>query len=340
MYLMSRLRSRSETKPFMRMTLNPDSKDHWIYKFFKPYLNLNTGIPRKELTGKTNWMLNMEGEVQIAETQEELFAKYGPNVRPISYSVIPGNIYDNRELLRVNPDYLSNLEALPRVERERLLLGSWHAEIEGAGYFSRGDVEMISPLKTPKMIKKMRAWDLAVTEPSEANPDPDYTAGVLMGLGEDGYYYVLDTVHFRGSPARVAEVIMETAESDGRNTTIGIPQDPGSAGKISFQNWTRPLTMLGYRVKKLLTRKSKLERFMGFSNAAENGLVRVVKASWNDSLFYELENFSPENERRFKNDQLDGVSDAFNFLVSGNANKTIKQFSPSSLTKVNAFASQ
>lgn len=339
LYLMSRMRSRSKTKPCMRLTLNPDSKEHWIYKFFKPYLDMSTGIPKKALTGKVHWFVNIEGEVAIEDTQEKLYGRFGTSIRPMSYTVIPGNIYDNRELLRVNPDYLANLEALPRVERERLLLGSWHAEVEGAGYFSRSDVEIISPMKLPRMIKKIRAWDLAVTEPSEANPNPDYTAGVLMGLGEDGYYYVIDVVHFRGSPAKVAETIIKTAEGDGKNTTVGLPLEPGSAGKISFQNWARPLTMLGYRVKKLATRKSKLERFQGFSNTSENGLVRVVKASWNDAMFYELENFSPENERRFKNDILDATSDSFNYLVSGNANKTIKNFSPSSLTKPNAFSS-
>ena len=39
--------------------------------------------------------------------------------------------------MKANPGYVSFLKAQPRVEMERLLLGSWYARVEAAGHFKR-----------------------------------------------------------------------------------------------------------------------------------------------------------------------------------------------------------
>lgn len=214
-------------------------------------------------------------------------------------------------------------------------MGSWHAALEGAGFFHRDKVEVVSPINVPRRIKTIRAWDIAVTEPNEVNPNPDWTAGVKISLCEDGYFYVENVVRFRHQPHLVQEKIISTARNDGHNTVIYLPLDPGAQGKVAFMTWSRPLVLEGFKVKKALTRKGKLERFLGFSNAVENGLVRVVQADWNDSWFYELEVFDGES-RSNKRDQVDATSDAYNAIVTGK--QLPPKFTVPNILKVNDFA--
>lgn len=290
-YMISRLRSKSKVKPYMRLTCNPEYTDHWLYKFVKPYLNPSTGIPDRSHSAKIKYMLNLDGKIHFGDSVDELKQEYGPNVRPKTYTFIAGNCYDNPILLKNNPDYIANLEAQDRVQRERLLLGSWFAALSGNGYFHRKTVDIVAPLTVPKRLKTIRCWDLAVTEPSEVNPNPDWTAGVKISLCSDGYFYVENATKFRHNPHLVQEKIGRTAEVDGSNCPIGIPLDPGAQGKIAYATWSRPLILSGYKVKKMPTRKGKLERFMGFANACENGMVRVVQGEWNDEYFAQLELF-------------------------------------------------
>lgn len=321
----------------MRMTCNPEYSDHWLYKFVKPYLDMKTGIPDRSLTGHRKYLLNLDGKIHFRDTVQELKDEFGANVKPKTYTFIAGNCYDNQILLETNPDYIANLEALDRVQRERLLNGSWHAALEGSGFFHRENVEIVPMSKVPKRLKTVRAWDLAVTEPSEAYPNPDWTAGVKMSLCEDGYFYVEHAIKFRHGPHLVAQKIEQTAEFDGRNCFISLPKDPGAQGQVAFQTWSRPLILAGYKVKQAKTRKGKLERFMGFANAVENGMVRVVQGEWNDEFFAQLELFDG-GSRTLKDDLVDSVSDSYNFLINGKKLPEKLKFNPSSLTKINQFS--
>ena len=81
-------------------------------------------------------------------------------------------------MLEANPDYVSTLAALPRITRERLLYGNWLAREEGSGYFKRSWTPIdksIDIFNGDDVVRRVRAWDLASTLPSEAYPDPDYT---------------------------------------------------------------------------------------------------------------------------------------------------------------------
>ena len=64
----------------------------------------------------------------------------------------------------------------------------------------------------------------------------------------------------------------------------------------------------------------------------------MLNADWSDKVVYELENFSPENEKRFKNDILDATADCFNWIVNRKTQKITTTFSPASLTKANEFS--
>ena len=335
-FMISRMRSKSKYKPFMRMTCNPEYSDHWLYKFVKPYLDPNTGIPDRSKSGVKQYMLNLDGHIEFNENLADLHKKYGTGIQPKTFSFIAGNCFDNKELLRVNPEYLSNLLALDRVQRERMLLGSWHAALEGCGFFSREHIEFVAPREVPRRLRTIRCWDLAVSEVSEVNPNPDYTASVKMSLCDDGYFYVEHCSKFRHGPNLVQKKIMETAKNDGRNIPVGIPLDPGAQGVVAYETWAKPLILGGHIVKKLKTRKGKLERFMGFANASENGLVKIVRGDWNDEFFAQLELF--DGSGKTKDDIVDSCSDSYNWLISGKKLPEKFSLNPSTLTRINQLA--
>lgn len=186
------------------------------------------------------------------------------------------------------------------------------------------------------MVKTIRCWDLAASVKSEVNTDPDATASVLMGMDKDGYVYIMDASELYGRSSQVTDAIHWKAGVDGKGNTIGIPQDPSAAGKVAFAHYANPLIHKGYRVKKLITRKGKLERFQPFSNAAENNMIIMVKGDWNKKYIQQLEDFDPQRKRGH-DDFVDCTSDGYNYLVAGKTFSEGFKFDISKRMKPNVF---
>lgn len=159
----------------------------------------------------------------------------------------------------------------------------------------------------PKLSRRVRAWDLAATEPKDNN-DPDYTVGALVGKTEDGETIVSQIVRDRLSPLGTEKIILSVAHYDGKGTEIVIEQEPGAAAKIYCADLVRKLA--GYTVRVRPADGSKAERASPFSSQAEAGHVGVVRSPWNDSFFDECEQF-PTGPH---DDQVDAVSLGFNHL--------------------------
>lgn len=157
-----------------------------------------------------------------------------------------------------------------------------------------------------------------------------------MGLGKDGTVYILDAMEMYGRPAQITDKMHWKAGVDGKNTWIGIPQDVGAGGKTQFQHYAYPLQHKGYLIKKFPARKGKIERFQPFSNAAENGMVVMVKGDWNKKYIQQLEDFDPDRKRGH-DDMVDATSDAYNFLISGKSFSEGFKFDISKRMKPNVF---
>lgn len=339
-YMLSRMRSNADMQAKVRCTCNPEPRESeggWMHEFLRGFYIDDYGYPILENSGKVRWFVSDEdGKLDWADDATTLQARHGIDCAPMSFTFIAASITNNPVLLKTQPNYLIALKNLERVERERLLYGCWDVAPEGAGYFKREWCEFVERKDVPKIIKSIRAWDLAASVKSEVNSDPDWTAGVHIGLGEDGYFYIIDAVDALERPAGVEKLIHDTAAFDGKNVPVSLPQDGGQAGIIAFEHYARPLILKGYKVKKAKTRKGKLERFSGFSNAAENGMVRIVKGRWNDKFILQLENFDPERKRQH-DDFVDSVADGYNWLISGKKLPEKFLFNPSSLRKQNVW---
>ena len=76
--------------------------------------------------------------------------------------------------------------------------------------------------------QRVRYWDFAATKQKEG-VDPDWTAGVLMGV-EDGEYQVQDVQRFREGPAEVEARVQES----------GGDRRPQRAGAHRAGTWVAP----------------------------------------------------------------------------------------------------
>ncbi len=155
----------------------------------------------------------------------------------------------------------------------------------------------------PPLVAQIRGWDLAAT-PDGGRGDPDWTAGVKVGMTAGGDFVVLDVVRVRAGPADVERVLLNTARQDGAATQISLPQDPGQAGIWQVQSLTRALA--GFPVISSPETGAKFTRAQPAAAALQSGRLRVLRAAWTDQFLAELRAF-PDGD---KDDQVDALARA------------------------------
>lgn len=322
-YMLSRNRSTSGVKPYVRATCNPDA-DSWVAEFIAWWIDQESGLPIPARDGVVRYFTVVNDSVVWGDSPSEVVERAGlksvaglaPEALVKSATFIAASVYDNKALLDANPEYLANLMALSRVERERLLGGNWKVRKAAGSYFRRTDVDVI-PTRPNDVVAWVRRWDLAATEPSEASPDPDWTAGVLMGLRSSGKFVVADVVRVRERAAKVRQLIQNTALMDGRGVRVVVPQDPGQAGKDQGESLV--IQLAGMMAKAVRETGDKETRGEPFAAQWQVGNVEVVQGPWNKEYFDELEVF-PSKQAGIHDDQVDASSGAFNELSIGSYN--------------------
>ena len=343
-WIISRLRTKANMIPNIWLTCNPNPDNFlrgWLDKYYlQPkgaFLegDLVEGRPNLDKDGDLRWFLRISDEVMWGATKEDLIATHGhkfpidrlsglSTCQPRSFRFISATCHDNPVLLEADPNYVSNLLNLHRVEKERLYYGSWWARQESSSYFQRSWTPVINLpeyLKNDEIVKRVRAWDLASTLPSEQYPDPDYTAGVLFARTKSGYYIMEDVVHGRWRAGELEKMLVEQTQKDiamyGYGCVGYLPIEPASAGKIQKHHFARVFAEAGVPIKffKVGSKKSKLDRFLPLSSVAENGLVYAAQGAWNDETFYELEAFTGSRSK-VHDDIVDAASDAYNLIAT------------------------
>jgi predicted phage terminase large subunit-like protein len=218
---------------------------------------------------------------------------------------VPARLDDNPHLDAA--EYRASLMNLDPITRAQLLAGDWGVRA-GGSMFRREWFKTCHI--APPGLRRVRAWDLAATEPAPGK-DPDWTAGVLLGETAEKQYVVLDVRRLRGTPQAVEALIQRTAAEDGQGVQVVIEQEPGSAGVALSQRYMGLLA--GYKVKCERATGDKVTRAAPFSSQAEAGRVFVVRAGWTTDFLDELEGFpqfAPHD------DQVDAAARAFGWLTS------------------------
>lgn len=330
-YFISRMRTMAPMKPVMKITCNPEYNSFlrvWLQQ--AGYLDeKNYGIPKPEMDGVEKWFIRQGNEMLWGDSEQEMLEEYGSDCGPMSFRFISATCQDNPVLLSHDKNYVTRLKSLPRIERMRLLHGAWLVQEEAAGHFKASWCEKMCVNDVPPLKRVVRCWDLAGSIPSEKYPDPDYTAGCLMGVDSSHQIYILDVVRFRKRYAGVIDEIANVGLKDiddwGEVTTF-IPEDPSSAGKAACVQMLGELASRGLDVRKLKTsntKNRKLKAFEPLAVSAENGLVTIVKGEWNEKFEEELELFDPSVRiSGLHDDQVDCASDSF-FCLSKKAGLNI-----------------
>lgn len=314
-YLMSRNRSTSGIKPYMRATTNPDV-DSWVRTFIDFWIDEDTGIPIPEHAGVIRYFYRVQGRMYWDDSKENLmsrFPKLAELAEPKSVTFIPSKVTDNQILLKKDPSYMANLLAQNEVERARLLDGNWNIRPTAGNVFKRHYFVEVDAAPA-NMVEIVRCWDRAATDWNPGDPgDPDWTVGVKLGKCSDGFFWILDIIRERYSAHKVEKLILNTAQQDGIGVKVKGFQDPGAAGKGEIEDFVRMLSGFDVVTEKISV--DKVTAAKGASAQAEAGNVRILASCRHKEDFYnEAENFPDSNH----DDIVDAFTGSFNELVRRN----------------------
>jgi hypothetical protein len=137
-YMLSRNRSTSGIKPYVRATCNPQG-DGWVKNMIAWYLYPDdypdqslAGYPRRERVGILRYFTRFKNALVWGNTPDEVLGQLPEDVKKNytadsikSFTFIPGLLKDNKVLTSIDPSYIANLLALDDYDREQLLGGRW-----------------------------------------------------------------------------------------------------------------------------------------------------------------------------------------------------------------------
>jgi predicted phage terminase large subunit-like protein len=304
-YLFSRNRSIAKYRPWVRMTCNP-SADSWLAPMIKWWID-EAGYPIPERSGIIRYFVTSEDEFVFANTVQELRDRY-PDSIPKSFTFIPSKLEDNPILMESDPGYKANLMMQHSIERARLLHGNWKIKAEAGKIFNSGWFKTIpAPSEYSALV---RFYDFAATA-REVNEKAFYTAGILLGICEDGTYEIVDAIAEQLNPSDSDKLMIKTAKRDGKNVFVAWELEGGSAGIRMAEYLTERLK--GYSTHALRPQGDKVTRALPVATDAEQGRVRLVEGDWNEQFKDMIHRFDG-TPKPLTNDYCDALSGAHAFL--------------------------
>lgn len=310
-YLLSRNRSMSGVRPYVRATCNPDP-DSFVAELVAWYVDQETGYAIPERSGVLRYFVRFGDRLLWGDSEAEVKAAWPgdpADCLPRSFTFISALLSDNPALVNANPEYRANLLALPLVERERLLHGNWKIRPAAGEIFNRAWFPVVDALPAQHNGSgpvAVRYWDKAGTKDGG-----DRTAGVRM-VKLDGTFYVTDAAAFRAAAMERRKSMLNIASQDGADTTIWIELEPGSGGKESGESDVRAFA--GYRVHLDRPTTNKVARWQPMGAQAEAGNIKLVRGPWNEDFLRELHN--ADGSEKVHDDLADAAAGAFNKLAT------------------------
>jgi phage terminase large subunit-like protein len=333
-YLLSRNRTTiGGFRPYVRATCNPDP-DSFVADLVEWWIDAD-GYPIPERSGVVRWLVRDDDEgLHWYDTREAALEAH-PQRPALSFTFIASRLKDNPKLLDADPSYRTKLLNMDRVTRARLIGdeergGNWRVRAAAGLVFRRSEFK-IADAPPSRIVRTVRAWDVASLPPSVENPDPDWTRGARVSLLESGDIWIDDLVSTRTRSAITLKLIRRTAagpegpelerlierrgrvpealEGDGPSTWVGLWQDPGGAGVIAVDTIRDKLA--GFAVETRYTSRDKLAFAKAWSPLVEQGRVYLKRAPWNRVLLAECDAF-PEGGH---DDVVDAVSLAIQILL-------------------------
>lgn len=304
-YLFSRARTTaqmSDGRPIpvrVRATTNPGGEGHdWVRARWWNWL----GEQPTAQNGETRWF-------RMAGDQEEEVSPGTPGA--LSRQFIGASVFDNPSLLQNDPAYVQRLEALPLIERERLLHGNWSIGPQG-NVFKREWFRVVE--SAPAGLRWVRYWDLAASIKQSA----DYTASVACALGPDGVLYLRDMIRGKWEWPEQERVITTVLLTE-QQTIHGI--EKALHGLAALQTLTRKPELARIAIRGIDVDRDKLSRALPLSARAEQGKVALVRGNWIAAFLDELTAFSGDGKTH--DDQVDAASGGLMMLANGERSRKL-----------------
>jgi predicted phage terminase large subunit-like protein len=187
-YLLSRARSTSGVRPYVRATCNPDSGS-WLAKFIAWWIDPETGTPIPDRAGTLRWFIRRNGIVYWGDTPQQLRDEHGDDVNPLSFTFIPARLQDNEILMKADPNYIANLKALPYVEQERLLHGNWKITNNEGAYWQHNPEYLDSHIWCEEWPEAFE-WAALGCDPSLGRTDKSDPSAIIFVGYTGGTYYI------------------------------------------------------------------------------------------------------------------------------------------------------
>lgn len=198
-------------------------------------------------------------------------------------------------------------DVMTREEGQR----SWEALYQQNPTPQEGDMFKVSQFKfidavPAGAILKARAWDAAASKGGG-----DSTASVKMYAMADGSFVIADVTNEQLDTSDRDKSMRLSAELDEAGVKVGLPQDPGAAGKAQVAYWAKLL--VGFAFEVMPTSGDKGLRAAPYASQVNAGNVYLVRGKWNAAFV--------EQHRQFPNgkhdDMIDAAGDAFKLVQSG-----------------------
>lgn len=236
-----------------------------------------------------------------------------PATRVARAAFLRSNLWDNPHL--DIPTYIESLREMHPVKWQHLLYGNWDAANLGEMFQPRlwlDEADYLDESPQLGVVERVRYWDLAASEPTEANPDPDWSVGARLSRLVTGTYVIEHVLRRRLTPGATEQLVAATARSDSTRTTAWVEQTPG-AGKALVDHYKRNVFPTEITAKgDPVTGRTKADRARPLAAAMEKHKVKIVRADWNEALFDEMEAFSDDPTKSgAHDDQVDACSGAF-----------------------------
>lgn len=158
----------------------------------------------------------------------------------------------------------------------------------------------------PPIVRSVRYWDLAMSAKTSA----DYTAGVKIGEGVDGHWYITDVVHAHVDWGDLTDFMARVILEDGAQVPQGI-EEKGYMSR-AIQDLNMDARMHGFQIWGYPVDSDKLTRALPFAAKCGAGLVHVLNRHWTPTYIEELCLFTGRGDMH--DDQVDASSGAYAML--------------------------
>ena len=271
-YMMSRNRSACGVRPYIKASCNPLAGS-WLAEFLTWWIDQDTGYAIPERSGAIRWMTRIKRNIYWHGTREESAAHcvaqgvepQKAEAMPKSVTFVPGLLSDNKILMEKDPGYESNMLALDKYERDRLLGGNWKQRPD-TGEFPMSWVENKWfdnwPTDESTILK------ILILDPSKgkADRDGDYQAYIKLAIDRHDQLFVQADMQRRPIDQMVSDGV--DIYKGFKPTAFGIEgnawQDllkPDFEGEFKRQNVLTPVI---YTINNSVNKEVRIRRLGGY----------------------------------------------------------------------------